>query len=185
MASGQKVHQRPTEIKTALHGVALPIHYSDLNAVLKPVYTQPWRLNRPCLGSAPPINILLFSQTCQLIFKREKHCIVINLISPCVLLCLCLWFRALGQPAPALLAGGLAWGAELGSPRWGKVSLCSAVAFHCQPLGDSCDSPSHDRLLAQQWTLCALPSLLQPQLPPNLHPPHNFPSSGESKKQNK
>lgn len=72
MASGQKVHQRPTEIKTALHGVALPIHYSDLNAVLKPVYTQPWRLNWPCLGSAPPINILLFSQTCQLIFKREK-----------------------------------------------------------------------------------------------------------------
>lgn len=98
--------------------------------------------------------------------KRQTLYSYKSTLSPCMLLCLCLWFRALGQPAPALLAGGLAWGGELGSPRWGKVSLCSAMAFHCQPLGDSCDSASHDRLLAQQWTLCALPLLLQPQLPP-------------------
>lgn len=51
-----------------------------LIAVLKPVYHHPWRLNWLCMGSAPPINILLFSQTCHLIFKRDKHCIVINLL---------------------------------------------------------------------------------------------------------
>lgn len=80
MAPGQKVLQRPTEIECpSWCSSSPPLQW--LIAVLKPVYDQPCRLNWPCMGSAPPINILLFSQTRHLIFKREKHCIVINLIS--------------------------------------------------------------------------------------------------------
>lgn len=36
LASGQELHQRPAKTERALRGAALPLHHSNLTAVLKP-----------------------------------------------------------------------------------------------------------------------------------------------------
>lgn len=110
-----------------------------------------------------------------IIFKRE-YCTVINLwpfspdwlaFSPFVWLSL---HQHLGQEVqlvPLPPAEGLALGTKIGSPRWANIPLChKALALHCWPLRDSYDSPLHDELLAQQWTLWTLPFLPKSQILP-------------------